>query len=221
VERDFPVLLAAQCNIPSSAVAYSFNVAVVPRMGNPLGYLTVWPTGQQQPVVATLTNQTGTIVSNAAIAPAGINGEISVLPSNDTDLVIDINGFFAAPSAGGLSLYSTPPCRAFDSRKIFVVVHGLLKVPVLGALGNPCVPPANAKALVFNATVFPKGPLNYLTLGQDGQPQPLAWNLNAADGAVTPNMAIVAARNGSIFTVDAYADGVTQLILDISSYFAP
>jgi hypothetical protein len=31
-------------------------------------------------------------------------------------------------------------------------------------------------------------------------------------------MAIVPTTNGSI---DAYADGLTQLILDISSYFAP
>ena len=221
MERDFPVLLATQCNIPSSAVAYSFNVAVVPRMGNPLGYLTVWPTGQQQPLVALLTDLTGTIVSDAAIVPAGIGGEISVFPSNDTDLVLDINGFFAAPGSGGLSLYPTAPCRAFDSRNLFVLFHGLLRIPVLGAPGNSCSLPANAKTLVFNATVFPKSPLNYLTLWRDGQPQPLAWNLNAVDGAVTSNMAIVAARNGSVFTVDAYADGFTQLVLDISSYFAP
>ena len=35
---------------------------------------------------------------------------------------------------------------------------------------------------------------------------------------ITSNMAIVPSSNGS---VDADAAGVTQLILDISSYFAP
>src|SRR5664280_1765368 len=39
--RDFPILNAASCNIPSSATAYSLNLTVVPHGG--LGYLTVWP----------------------------------------------------------------------------------------------------------------------------------------------------------------------------------
>jgi hypothetical protein len=42
--------------------------------------------------------------------------------------------------------------------------------------------------------------------------------LNAADGAVTSNMAIVPTTNGN---VEAFADGTTNLILDLSSYFAP
>ena len=42
--------------------------------------------------------------------------------------------------------------------------------------------------------------------------------LNAYDGFITSNMAIVPTNNGSI---DAYADALTQLILDISGYFAP
>jgi len=64
----------------------------------------------------------------------------------------------------------------------------------------------------------PNGGLNYLTLWPDGQMQPLASTLNATDGAITSNMAIVPTTNGSI---DAYASGLTQLILDISGSFAP
>lgn len=41
------------CGIPATASAYSLNITVVPRAGT-LGYLTVWPTGQPQPVVSTL-----------------------------------------------------------------------------------------------------------------------------------------------------------------------
>ncbi|HMD21976.1 MAG TPA: hypothetical protein VKH40_16750, partial [Alloacidobacterium sp.] len=40
------------CSIPTTAVAYSLNVTVVP--GGSLGYLTLWPTGQTQPVVSLL-----------------------------------------------------------------------------------------------------------------------------------------------------------------------
>jgi hypothetical protein len=42
--------------------------------------------------------------------------------------------------------------------------------------------------------------------------------LNARDGAITSNMAIVPNINGK---TDAWAQGYTQLILDISGYFAP
>jgi hypothetical protein len=219
--RDFPVLQSS-CNIPVTALAYSMNFAVVPRMGRPVDYLTVWPTGQPQPLVAILNDLTGTIVANAAIVPAGAGGDINAYASNDTDLVIDINGYFAVPGAGGLSLYPTVPCRTLDTRKIFIAgFNGRLRIPVLELPGNPCRLSATTQAVVFNATVFPRGALNYLTLWKDGQPQPLAWTLNAVDGAVTSNMAIVPTANVSIFSIDAYASGVTQLALDISSYFAP
>jgi hypothetical protein len=216
-ERDFPVLLASSCHIPSSAQAYSMNFAVLPRTGF-LGFLTVWPAGQPRPLVSTLVDPTGTIVANAAIVPAGTGGDIAAYATNDTDLVIDINGYFAAPGSGGLSLYTISPCRALDTRKNALGFSGQLRIPVLGVPGNPCALSGTAQALVFNATVFPRGPLNYLTLWPDGEPQPLTWTLNAVDGAVASNMAIVSTTNGSI---DAYASGITQLILDISSYFAP
>ncbi len=75
-----------------------------------------------------------------------------------------------------------------------------------------------AHAYDLNATVVPQGVLGYLTLWPDGGTQPVVSTLNALDGAVTSNMAIVPTNNGSI---DAYGAGLTQLLLDISSYFAP
>ena len=214
-QRDFPVLAATSCGIPNSAIAYSLNFAAIPRLGAPLGYLTVWPTGESQPLVSTLNALTGTVTANAAIVPAGQDGEISVYPSHDTDLVIDINGYFAPAAAGGLSLYPSVPCRVLDTRKSSGAFHGELTVNVVG---GPCGVPATAQAYVFNATVVPTGPLGYLTLWPDGQPRPLASTLNALDGAISSNMALVPTSNGYI---DAYASGLTQLVLDISSYFAP
>jgi hypothetical protein len=43
--------------------------------------------------------------------------------------------------------------------------------------------------------------------------------LSAADGWITSNMAIV--PNDGDGKIDAYAAGITQLVLDISSYFGP
>jgi uncharacterized repeat protein (TIGR03803 family) len=216
-ERDFPILNATSCNIPASAAAYSLNFSVVPHGG--LGYMTVWPTGQTRPLVSTLNDVPGTIIANAAIVPAGTTGDVSVFPSNDTDVIIDINGYFAPAGPGGLSLYPAAPCRVIDTRHIGngQPFSGTLTPPV-DVVHSPCEPPATAQAYVFNATVVPTGALGYLTLWPDGQPKPLVSTLNALDGSITNNMAIVPSTNGK---VDAYASGITQLILDISSYFAP
>jgi hypothetical protein len=218
-ERQFPILNATTtCNIPSSGVAaYSLNFAVVPH--GPLGYMTVWPTGESRPTVSTLNDIPGQVIANAAIVVAGTNGKVSVYPTSDTDVVIDINGYFAAAGMGGLSLYSVTPCRVIDTRHIGSgnPFTGTLSPPV-DVVGSPCGVPSLAQAYVFNASVVPTGPLGYLTLWPDGTIQPLVSTLNALDGSISSNMAIVPTNNGD---VDAFASGLTQLILDISSYFAP
>src|ERR1035438_7831449 len=158
--------------------------------------------------------------ANAAIVPAGTGREIAAFANNDTNLVIDINGYFAPAGPGGLSLYPMAPCRVIDTRHVgsgqpFI---GTLSPPV-DVVDSPCEPPAAAQAYVFNATVVPQGGLGYLTLWPDGTGRPVVSTLNAIDGWITSNMAIVPSTNGK---VDAYAgSGLTQLILDISSYFAP
>lgn len=198
----------------SSALPYP------PGSGSPLGYLEVWPKDQKpQYPVSTLNNLTGTIVANAALVPAGTGGEITVYPSNNTDLVIDANGYFAPAGPGGLSLYPAVPCRVIDTRKIGSgqPFSGTLSPPV-DVVDSQCAPPSTAQAYVFNATVMPVGGLGYLTLWPDPLGRPTVATLNALDGAITNNMAIVPNINGKI---DAYASGITQLILDISSYFAP
>jgi uncharacterized repeat protein (TIGR03803 family) len=219
--RDFPILNATTtCNIPPSGVAaYSLNFTVVPH--GTLGYLTVWPTGETQPTVSTLNDVLGRVIANAAIVVAGSSGEVSVYPTNDTDLIIDINGYFAAAGQGGLSLYAVTPCRVIDTRHVGSgqPFSGTLSPPV-DVVNSPCGVPATAQAYVFNATVIPVSSLGYLTLWPDGTDQPLVSTLNAADGSLTNNMAIVPA--GTQGKIDAYAgSGLTQLIVDISSYFAP
>ena len=214
-QRDFPVL-DAPCNIPSSAQAYSLNFTVVPP--GPLGYLTVWPTGQTQPGVSTLNAPTGTIVANAAIVPAGASGDIDVFASNNTDLVIDINGYFAPANSGPnpLSLYPLNACRTLDTR--FGQGGWFSGEYVLDVVDGYCAVSPQAQAYAFNATVIPRVSLGYLTLWPDGAHQPSVSTLNAVDGAITSNMAIVPTTNGLI---DAYSSNLTQLILDISGYFAP
>ena len=215
-ERDFPVL-SSNCQIPPTAQAYSMNITVVPVGGQSLGFLTLWPAGQDQPVVSTLNNPKATVVANAAIVPAGTGGAIAVYPNQNTDLVADINGYFAAPGMGGMSFYPSAPCRVIDTRSTGGAFVGQ-RTPAVDVVDSSCGIPSAAQAYVFNATVVPQVRVGYLTLWPHGESQPVASTLNALDGFITSNMAILPNLDGN---TNAYASGVTQLILDISSYFAP
>lgn len=113
VTRDIPMLSSA-CNIPATAQAFALNVTVVPLGG--LGYLSLWPAGQAFPGVSTLNSPDGSILANAAIVRAGANGAVSLFTSNATDVIVDVNGYFAPPAAGGLHFYPMTPCRVADTR---------------------------------------------------------------------------------------------------------
>ncbi len=214
--RAFPVLLSA-CGAPLTAQAYSLNYTVVSG-GNPFGYLTTWPAGDTQPLVSTLNAPTGTVTANAAIVAAGVDGNVDVFPSNSADLVIDMDGYFAPPGAGGLSLFPVTPCRVLDTRKASGPFSGQLDMNVLASPCNGGGTLAAADAFVLNATVVPAGSLGYLTLWPKGVTQPFVSTLNALDGAITSNLALVPTTNGA---VSAFAPNATQLVLDISGYLGP
>jgi hypothetical protein len=213
--RTFPILSSSTCETPSTAQAYSLNFTVVPP--GPVDFLSTWPTGQAMPGVSTLNDVTGTIVANAAIVPAGASGSINVYVSNNTDVLIDINGYFAPPASNGLSLYTVTPCRVLDTRQPpgSGPINGQINVQMTG---GACGIPTSASAFALNATVVPPGSLGYLTLWPQGQPQAGVSDLNAVDGALTSNLAIVPSTNGWI---SAFVSNPTQLLLDVYGYFAP
>ena len=214
---------SGSCNIPATAQAYSFGVVVVPP--GQIGYLSLWPTGQPQPLVSTL-NSDGRVKSNAAIVPAGTNGSINAYSSNATHLVLDINGYFVAASdPTALAFFPVTPCRIADTRNPTgplggpsIALNSTRTFPIQSACGIP----ASAQAYSLNLTAVPKGALQYLTAWPTGQVGlPLASTLNDPTATVVlANAAIVPAwgRNGS---VDIYAAGVSDVVIDINGYFAP
>lgn len=223
--RSFPVL-NANCGIPATAQAYSLNATVVP--GGPLGYISMWPTGQAQPFVSTLNAPTGAIVANAAIVPAGTGGAVSVFAQGPTHLVLDVNGYFAPP--GGPSaqrFYPLPPCRVLDTRfangqgprglSINSLSQGETRIlPV--TLSN-CGLPSFAGGYSLNATAATSWTLGYMTLWPTGQQQPFVSTLNAIDDRVVANAALLA--TGERGQISVYVTDDSALILDTNGFFAP
>jgi hypothetical protein len=217
--RNFPLPMSA-CGLPATASAYSLNVTVVPK--TKLSYLTMWPAGQPQPVVSTLNSPKGTILANAAIVPAGTSGDVSVYVTDQTDVIIDVNGYFGAVgSSGALTFVPLTPCRVEDTRN----AAGPLGGPILAAgssrsfpvPASTCQVPASASAYSLNATVVPTSVLHYLTLYPAGTSQPTVSTLNSYTGQVVANAAIV--RAGTSGAIESYVTDQTNLITDINGYF--
>ncbi len=220
-ERDIPVQTSSCMPADMDIAAYALNVTVEPQPANwglPMNYLTVWPQGSQQPATSTLNNHNGTGIANAAIVQAGTGGGIAVFPTGNTELVLDVVGYFAAPGSG-MNYYPVTPCRAHDSRNN----NGqpFTGDQTVDIVDSPCAPPGTAQAYALNATIVPTGTLGYLTVWANPGDQPgvPTSTLNSYDGSIMSNMALVQDLDGSIDTYAAY--GYTQLILDISGYFAP
>ena len=217
--RTFPISNTV-CGIPSTAQAYSLNVTVVPAA--PLGYLTVWPTGFPQPVVSTLNSSYAEVVANAAIVPSGA-GSIDVYASDTTEVVIDINGYFAAPgSAGALVFYPVTPCRSVDTRSGPAPAAGSTHIYTIA---STCGVPSTAQVFSLNMTALPSNLLNYLTVWPAGQSQPLVSTLNssAGGGQIVANAAIVPAGTGPSGpgAISVYVTDAANLLIDVNGYFAP
>ncbi len=220
--RSFPIPQGS-CDIPTTAAAYSLNVTVVPN--GVLGYLTIWPTGENQPVVSTMNSLDGRIKANAAIVPAGTNEAVSVYVSNTTNVVLDIDGYFTQPTQQTLQFYPLTPCRVLDTRN----ASGDLGGPFLNGgderdfpvLESSCIPQGvTPLAYSMNFTVVPvQGqPLGYLTVWPAGQSKPVVSTLNNLTATLVANAAIVpAGTNGAIA---AFPSQNTQLVGDIDGYFA-
>ncbi len=221
--RSFPVP-ASGCNVPSTAQAYSLNITVVPP--GPVFYLTVWPTGQTIPGVSTLNALLGQVLANAALVPAGTGGAVSLFASNTTDVIIDIDGYFA-PALGtpALAFYPATPCRVVDTRA-GIGPAGALGPPQMSAMStrnfpipsSACDLPSSAAAYSFNITADPPGLLDYLTIWPAGQPKPVVSTLNDVGGGLVANAAIVPAGAGGAVAV--YVPQATDVIIDTNGYFA-
>ena len=221
--RTFPVTQSS-CGIPSTAQAYSLNATVVPPAA--MGWLTLWPTGQSQASVSTLNSYQGRVVANAAIVPAGSGGSINAYVSDTSHLILDINGYFAAPGTGGLGFWPLTPCRVADTRN----ANGPFGGPIMSAGStrsfeiplSSCMVPTNAQAYSVNITVVPSGSLSYLTTWPAGQGQPNVSTLNSYDGRVVANAAIVPAGPWNLRgAINVYVTNTTHVIIDINGYFAP
>ena len=101
--RTFNIPAGPCPGIPTTAGAYSINVAAILPASD--GFMTVFPTGAAQPTSSNLNFLGGRVIANALIAPAGTNGSIDVFVNVSTNMILDINGYYAGAGVGAQSTF--------------------------------------------------------------------------------------------------------------------
>ncbi|MBL8230291.1 MAG: hypothetical protein JNL98_17510 [Bryobacterales bacterium] len=96
--RSLPMFSTSCSGVPTNARAYALHTTAIPG-GNPMPFLTAWPSGQGQPNASILNAFQGQTVTNSAIVPAGSGGAIDIYAFRQTHVVVDIAGYFARPAA--------------------------------------------------------------------------------------------------------------------------
>ena len=116
-QNDMPIMggtsqsfLLPQLNncIPPGVGAAAYSSECHRGSASAAGLSTIWPTGEDQPLVSTMNSPDGRAKANAAIVPAGYQGAGSVFASDTTDVILDINGYFALPGSGNQFYPLTP-----------------------------------------------------------------------------------------------------------------
>jgi hypothetical protein len=148
---------------------------------------------------------------------------------NPTDLLLDINGYFAPMSSSGFHFYSVTPCRVVDTR-IGSGFGGQFGPPLIagkttrtfGVLSSPCAAgiPATAAAYSLNFTVVPPagGPESNLTTWSSCQPPPNVSTLNFYGNVVAGAAIVPTCATGGI---NVFLSNPADLLFDINGYFAP
>jgi len=94
---------SSNCGVPA-AVAYSMNFVSITPSGQPVGWIAAWQDDATWTGTVVLNAYLGGVVDNMAIVPAGADGGIQVLSTDNGDLVIDMNGYYVqAPTIQGPS----------------------------------------------------------------------------------------------------------------------
>ncbi|MFN0171605.1 MAG: S8 family serine peptidase [Bryobacteraceae bacterium] len=215
------------CSIPTTAKAYVLNVTLVPRGG--VDFVTVWPGGEARPNFWTVRSPDGLIVANAALVKLGAGGTIEVYASHNTDLIIDISGYFTdySPQVTNLVFYPMTPCRVIDTRLLYRPQPGPFGPPSMEAQSSRrfkfpdtpyCNVPAGAAAYSFTLTAVPQGILPFMTAWPSDQGRPNVSSINSPAGRILANSVILpASPDGSI---DVYAYNKSDFLVDINGYFA-
>jgi len=206
--------------VPASGVgAVSLNVTSTESTAG--GFITVYACGARE-LVSSLNFPGGTTVGNAVIAPVSNTGTVCFYANAPTDIIVDINGWFAA----GAAFHAVGPQRVFDTRPgnspgalrtvatTALAANTTIEVRLTDLAGY--VPAAGVSAVSLNVVVTEPEAAGFITVYSCGS-RALVSSVNYVAGHTVSNAVIApVSANG---TVCFYSLATTHLVVDINGWF--
>ena len=212
--------VAGRGGIPAGVEAASLNVVAI-SAGGP-GFLTVYPCDLPRPVPAASVNYDGGDVRpNAVLTKLSATGTVCIYTLRATDLVVDVNGAFAA----GSSFSSINSARLLETRTgpNLKTIDGesqgrgrigggqFVTIQVTGRAGIP----EGARAASLNVVAISADGPGYLTVYPCDQPRPVpAASVNYNSGDVRANAALT--KLSVTGTVCIYTLRATDVVVDVN-----
>jgi hypothetical protein len=213
-DRSFSVDLSAV--IPAGATAATVNLTVTEPVA--AGYLTAFPCGTEPPLVSSLNFVAGQTIAGLATVKLGAGSRICLFSPVPTNVVVDVNGAFAA---GGDTLTTAVPSRFLDTRDgtggWLGAVGPMQRIEL--AVGGARGVPDGVTAAVVNLTATGATAPGYVVAYACDQPAPTASNLNFDSGETAANLATVGLS--ATGTVCLAASTRAHLVVDLAGWYGP
>jgi len=198
--------------IPSTARALVGNVTVTKPVG--AGNLTAFG-GPVVPGTSTLNFVTNDTIPTAFTTVLGLDSTMSIVSTVQTDVMVDVIGFFAPAAPGGLFFRPlSQPVRLLDTRSGTAIAAGTSR-----AVSTTSALPATATALLGNLTVVnpTTGGTGFITTFATGAARPNVSMQNYTPGLTAAN-AFTVKLGSSSFSI--FASTTTHVIVDVVGYYS-
>lgn len=206
--------IAGRNGIPADATAIALNVTVTRPQA--AGYLTAYATGGTSN--ASILNFTaGQTVPNAAVAPVGQNGGVTIFNGSvgASHVVVDVTGYYRASGASRTagSFVPVAPARVLDTRTTAAIAPGGTVTAQVGSLGS------SMSAVAVNLTVTGPSQPGFVTAYPSGQAVPATSSVNFVPGQTLGNFAIVRTGADGSITLRNGSAAPVHVIVDVSGWF--
>jgi large repetitive protein len=192
--------------VPSGAQAVVVNLTAINHSSSAT-FVSAYPAGGVRPLVSNINVHGAAVQANLAVVALSPGGAITIFNSvGSVDVLVDVQGYFAAPAGAAGQFHSLAPVRVCDTRaNTHTVCAGTAsnplaggtwrKVVVSGPTGIGIPADGTAATAVFNLTAVGGTKSTFLAVappnGSDQCPaNASASNLNPKAGETLPNRVI-------------------------------